>query len=254
MFTHLGLDDVTKQRMLQAQMLSKEARGGRLNLGKKVSVPKDVMIEELNLPSNRGSRMFQERLKRAERFTLENVANSAHNAMSAHPVAVPPPQIIQKPQGGKENQAFTTAGKHSLVMNLQKTLSKKGSPDVLAPGYSAPLNEIPHEKFNTTAIPRFYWSPWREALRHDKELLEALNAQLPLPQRHQVAHYRCFNRSPMPFGGALSSKRVIPVISFEAQESPNLPGATLDRMQHRPNFNIAPRGWRGHQCPESNEL
>ncbi|XP_037118036.1 myozenin-2 isoform X2 [Syngnathus acus] len=230
MFTHLGLDDVTKQRMLQAQMLSKEARGGRLNLGKKVSVPKDVMIEELNLPSNRGSRMFQERLKRAERFTLENVANSAHNAMSAHPVAVPPPQIIQKPQGGKENQAFTTAG------------------------YSAPLNEIPHEKFNTTAIPRFYWSPWREALRHDKELLEALNAQLPLPQRHQVAHYRCFNRSPMPFGGALSSKRVIPVISFEAQESPNLPGATLDRMQHRPNFNIAPRGWRGHQCPESNEL
>ncbi|KAM9832840.1 myozenin-2-like [Syngnathus typhle] len=228
MFTHLGLDDVTKQRILQAQMLSKEARGGRLNLGMKVSVPKDVMIEELNLPSNRGSRMFQERQKRAERFTLENVANIAHNA--AHPVAVPPPQIIQKPQGGKENQAFATAG------------------------YSAPLNEIPHEKFNTTAIPRFYWSPWREALRHDKELLEALNAQLPLPQRHQVAHYRCFNRSPMPFGGALSSKRVIPVISFEAQESPNLPGATLDRMHHRPNFNIAPRGWRGHQCPESNEL
>ncbi|XP_077434159.1 myozenin-2-like isoform X1 [Vanacampus margaritifer] len=252
MFTQPGLDDVTKQRMLQARMLSKEARGGRLNLGKKVSVPKDVMMEELNLPSNRGSRMFQERQKRAERFTLENVANSAHNAMSVYPVVVPPPQIIQGPQGGKENQAFSIPGKHSLVVNLQKTLAKKGSPDVLAPGYSAPLKEIPHEKFNTTVIP--YWSPWREALRHDKELLEGLNVQLPLPQRHQLAHYRCFNRSPMPFGGALSNKRVIPVISFEAQESQNLPGATVERMCHRPNFNRAPRGWGGHQCPESNEL
>lgn len=45
-------------------------QGGR-NLGKKISVPKDVMIEELTVPSNRGSRMFQERQKRSEMFTLE---------------------------------------------------------------------------------------------------------------------------------------------------------------------------------------
>lgn len=50
-----------------------------LNLGKKISVPKDVMMEELNLSSNRGSRMFQERQKRAERFTLENTANHVHD-------------------------------------------------------------------------------------------------------------------------------------------------------------------------------
>lgn len=47
-----------------------------LNLGKKVSTPKDVMIEELNLTSNRGSRMFQERQKRVDRFTVENAANA----------------------------------------------------------------------------------------------------------------------------------------------------------------------------------
>lgn len=51
-----------------------------------------------------------------------------------HAEAVPPPQIIQEPQGGKENQTFSVTGKHSLVMNLQKTVAKKGSPDVLAPG------------------------------------------------------------------------------------------------------------------------
>lgn len=52
---------------------------GGLNLGKKISVPKDVMMEELNLPSNRGSRMFQERQRRVERFTLENATNNAYN-------------------------------------------------------------------------------------------------------------------------------------------------------------------------------
>lgn len=55
---------------------------GSLNLGKKISVPKDVMMEELNLTSNRGSRMFLERQKRAERFTLENIANDVNNTSS----------------------------------------------------------------------------------------------------------------------------------------------------------------------------
>uniref|UniRef100_A0A1A8BZL1 Myozenin 3a n=1 Tax=Nothobranchius kadleci TaxID=1051664 RepID=A0A1A8BZL1_NOTKA len=224
---HSGLDEVTKQRMLQAKVLSQEARGG-LNLGKKISVPKDVMIEELNLSSNRGSRMFQERLRRAEKFTLENASGSAY--INVHLEADPPQQIALEPQGGKENQAFSI------------------------PGYSKPLKQIPHEKFNTTVIPKSYCSPWREALG-DEEVLNALNTQLPqVPQRQQPANYRCFNRSPMPFGGMMASKRVIPVIGFEALESQNLPGETLDRMCQRPNFNRAPRGWGFDFSPESNEL
>ncbi|KAM8733412.1 uncharacterized protein AB9X84_025173 isoform 3-T4 [Acanthopagrus schlegelii] len=79
MMMQSGVDDITKQRMLQARALSQEARGKGLNLGKKISVPKDVMMEELNLPSNRGSRMFQERQRRVERYTLENSADGAHN-------------------------------------------------------------------------------------------------------------------------------------------------------------------------------
>ncbi|XP_044061351.1 myozenin-2 isoform X3 [Siniperca chuatsi] len=255
MMMQSGQDDMTKQRMLQAKALSKEARREGLNLGKKISIPKDVMMEELNLPSNRGSRMFQERQRRVERFTLENAANDAYNTSNVHPEAVPPLQIISEPQGGKENQAFSIPGKHSLVMNLQKTVAKKGSPDVLAPGYSGPLKEVPHEKFNTTVIPKSYWSPWREALGGSEELLNALNTQLPqLPQRLQPANYRCFNRSAMPFGGTTASKRVIPVISFEAVESKQLPSIALDRMCQRPNFNRAPKGWRIDYCPESNEL
>nr|XP_057919718.1 myozenin-2 isoform X1 [Doryrhamphus excisus] len=255
MLMHSGLDEMVKHKMLQAKALSQEAKGGRLNLGKKISVPRDVMIEELNLPSNRGSRMFQERQKRAERFTLENASFGAQNNISAHPMAVPPPQISEAPRGGKENQAISIPGKHSLVMNLQKTVAKKGSPGVLAPGYSGPLREIAPEKFNTTVIPRSYCSPWREALGQNDELREAISAQLaPLPQRYQPAKYRCFNRSAVPFGGGAASKRVIPVISFEALEPKTLPGAALDRMCQRPNFNRAPTGWGGHDSPESNDL
>ena len=54
---------------------------GGLKLGKKISVPQDVMMEELNLPSNRGSRMFQERQRRVEKYILESVANGTHSAI-----------------------------------------------------------------------------------------------------------------------------------------------------------------------------
>ncbi|KAM9603833.1 myozenin-3 isoform 3-T5 [Morphnus guianensis] len=44
----------------------------RLDLGKKVSVAQDLMIEELSLPNNRGSLLFQQRQKRMQRFTFEH--------------------------------------------------------------------------------------------------------------------------------------------------------------------------------------
>ncbi|XP_031714062.1 myozenin-2 isoform X2 [Anarrhichthys ocellatus] len=231
MMMQSGLDDVTKQRMLQAQALCKEARGEGLNLGKKISIPKDVMMEELNLPSNRGSRMFQERQKRVERFTLENIANDAYNTNTVHPEAFLPPHIFAQPQGEKENQAFSI------------------------PGYSGPLKDIPHEKFNTTVIPKSYSSPWSQSLGDNIELLEALRTQLPqLPQRQQPSNYRSFNRSAMPFCGAAVSERVIPAIGFEAVESQKLPDIALGRMCPRTNFNRAPRGWGIDYNPESNEL
>ncbi|KAL6473934.1 hypothetical protein MHYP_G00174950 [Metynnis hypsauchen] len=247
---------LTKQRRQQALALSKEARGERLNLGKKVSVPKDVMMEELNLTSNRGSRMFQERQKRVEKYTVEGTAdassviyNNQHFSQLQNQS-----QTSAHSQGGKENVACPVPGKHSLVTTLKKTVAKKGSPSVLAPGYSGPLKEIPREKFNVTVIPKSYCSPWREALGNNEELLSTLNSQLPQPEKLPPANYRCFNRVAMPFGGSMHSKRVIPVIGFEALESQSLPGLALDRMSERRNFNRAPRGWGSGSVPESNEL
>ena len=43
-----------------------------LNLGKKISVPRDVMLEELSLLTNRGSKMFKLRQMWVEKFIYEN--------------------------------------------------------------------------------------------------------------------------------------------------------------------------------------
>ncbi|KAJ8015311.1 hypothetical protein DPEC_G00024810 [Dallia pectoralis] len=241
-----GNDDLAKLRIQQARALCSEARGGRLNLGKKISVPKDVMMEELNLTSNRGSRMFQDRQKRVERFTLENQVYDSYSNGRPEPMS---PQVMEDSQLGKENQAHMASGKHSLLTSLQKTIAKKGSPNVIAPGYGGPLKEIPREKFNLTT--RSYCSPWREALG-DSEEPKSLHIQQTTPQ---PANYRCFNRAARPFGGVgLQSRRVIPVIGFEQMDSQHLPGTALDRMCKRPNFNRAPRGWTHNYSPESTDL
>ncbi|CAL8263950.1 unnamed protein product [Lota lota] len=249
MMMQLGPDEQTKHRMQLAKALCNEVRGGELNLGQKSSVPIDVMLEELQLPSNRGSRMFQERQKRVEQFTLENTVNGSNTGNFGK---VLPPQPIPEPQAGKENLLSPRVGKHSLVLNLQKTIAKKGNPEVLAPGYSGPLRQVPCEKFNSTVIPRSYSSPWREGVGDNQQILAALTERLPQPPEPHT--FRCFNRSALPFGGPMASKRVIPVISFEALEAQNLPSISHNCMSQRPNFNRAPKGWGMDHCPESSEL
>lgn len=46
--------------------------GSKLNLGKKISIPRDVMLEELSLLTNKGSKMFKLRQLRVEKFIYEN--------------------------------------------------------------------------------------------------------------------------------------------------------------------------------------
>lgn len=43
-----------------------------MNLGKKVSIPRDIMIEELSHFGNRGARLFKMRQRRSDKYTFEN--------------------------------------------------------------------------------------------------------------------------------------------------------------------------------------
>lgn len=43
-----------------------------MDLGKKVSIPRDIMLEELSHLSNRGARLFKMRQRRSDKYTFEN--------------------------------------------------------------------------------------------------------------------------------------------------------------------------------------
>ncbi|XP_061092326.1 myozenin-2-like isoform X2 [Conger conger] len=228
---------------------------GRLNLGKKICVPQDIMTEELQLPSNRGSRMFQERMKRAERFTLENAANPP----TCYPVLNPVShiQMPQNTQGGKENvrTEVIVQPRKMLVTTLDKTVAKKGTPNVIAPGYAGPLKEMPMEKFNLTVTPKGYCSPWREALGPSVNSQFTFNLPSPEPpQKQYLTHYRCFNRAPIPFNREAQAPRLVPIPRAEVVEAQGLPIQNSDRAGRQHNFNRAPRGWGINYNPESIEL
>lgn len=53
-----------------------------MDLGKKVSVPKDIMLDELSYASNRGSRLFKMRQKRSEKYTFESIQNANNKQLN----------------------------------------------------------------------------------------------------------------------------------------------------------------------------
>ncbi|XP_016418249.1 myozenin-2-like isoform X1 [Sinocyclocheilus rhinocerous] len=244
--------DVPKK---EQQELCSDTDGACLNLGKKISVPRDLMMEELNLLSNRGSIMFHERLKRVERFTLENIAQRHLSHLE---------ETLQgqnATQGEKGSDCFNSEsyinqpGKNSLVTTLKHMVAKKGIPSVLAPGYGGPLKEVPPEKFNVTVIPKSYQSPWEEKPIDNESLLAKISTHLPEPPyKLTPANYKCFNRAPTPFGGTAGTVRTLPLPGFEMLQAHTEPHLTWDWMCHRPNFNRTPRGWSTKYAAESPDL
>lgn len=59
---------------------------GVMDLGKKLSTPKDIMLEELSLLSNRGSRLFKMRQRRSEKYTFESIQNEANALLNVSPL------------------------------------------------------------------------------------------------------------------------------------------------------------------------
>uniref|UniRef100_A0A8C6IU32 Uncharacterized protein n=1 Tax=Melopsittacus undulatus TaxID=13146 RepID=A0A8C6IU32_MELUD len=217
----------------------------RLDLGKKVSTTRDLMIEELSLPHNRGSRLFQQRQRRMQRFTFENLSShrevglaggapweDAGGQQSYHSEL----HVAASPQGGPPEVPKKT----EKVLKMSKILN----PDALAPGYSGPLKEVPPEKFNATAIPKGYRSPWHDLLGDKADAV--LSEYLP-PMRPSLWDFRSFNRTPAPFDRTQLSE----LFFVPATELDNL--SALEVIDHRRNFNRVPQGWV-RILPESDEL
>ncbi|NXD26021.1 MYOZ3 protein, partial [Spelaeornis formosus] len=224
----------------------------QLDLGKKMSTTQDLMIEELSLPNNRGSRLFQQRQRRVQRFVFEHPSGSQHTG-KGDPAGAVNEQMVRENAGGQENYhselhiaASPQSGPPEVPKKSEKVLhmSKVLNPSALAPGYSSPLKEIPHEKFNVTAIPKGYRSPWQE-LFGDRD--GAVYGKNPPLMRPPAWDFRSFNRTPAPFDRALVGE----LFSLPTVELDNL--SVLEVISHRPNFNRVAQGWV-RILPESEEL
>ncbi|XP_074740064.1 myozenin-3 isoform X1 [Strix uralensis] len=235
----------------------------QLDLGKKMSTPQDLMIEELSLRNNRGSQLFQQRQRRMQRFVFEHPsgykefpepgAGGSHRTEKGDPEGTANEWTAGEDADGQQSYhselhvaASPQGGPPAVPKKTEKVLqmSKILNPDALAPGYSGPLKEVPPEKFNITAIPKGYRSPWQDLLS-DKD--NAVHGENQLLLRPSPWDFRSFNRTPTPFDKALLSDP----FSVPAMELDNL--SVLEVIAHRPNFNRVPQGWV-RVLPESDEL
>uniref|UniRef100_A0A8C0F563 Myozenin 3 n=1 Tax=Bubo bubo TaxID=30461 RepID=A0A8C0F563_BUBBB len=210
----------------------------QLDLGKKMSTPQDLMIEELSLRNNRGSQLFQQRQRRMQRFVFEHPSGYKEVGLWLIPWL-------------RAGQPFLLVlhvfpAPSPLHNKLPQPSCSRSSSHCLSPhaGYSGPLKEVPPEKFNITAIPKGYRSPWQDLLG-DKD--NAVHGENQLLMRPSPWDFRSFNRTPTPFDKALLSDP----FSVPAVELDNL--SILEVIAHRPNFNRVPQGWV-RVLPESDEL
>ncbi|XP_052416925.1 myozenin-2 isoform X1 [Carassius gibelio] len=228
----------TQERKMQAAAICREIHATdelEMDLGRKVSAPKEIMLEELSLASNRGSRLFKMRQKRSEKYTFESVqneTNTQHNTDAPGPSAETTNNLSNESLG---------------VDQIANTLN----PETIAPGYGVPLKDVPAEKFNCTAMPRSYQSPWEQALISDPSLAETLVTCMPEPQtRQEIPQYKSFNRVAIPFGGFGKAPKA-PVKSFDVNNSLPSPSPkpAAPAPVNRPTFNRTASGWVTDSAP-----
>jgi len=188
------------------------------DLGTKIKTPKDVMLEELSLLKNKGSKMFRMRQQRVEKFivTNENLQN-LQNLLTAPPV---PP----KPELPKQEKVEETVDEEAEKAKRRKDYV------------------------------RSYVSPWERAMKDNEELKATMKSSMPGPiQLHQdLPHYKSFNRTALPFGGFDKAFKMLtfelPEVKVASEEPEPIPTMQAD-IRSRPSFNRTPIGW---VCNEDN--
>ncbi|XP_019654032.1 myozenin-3 isoform X3 [Ailuropoda melanoleuca] len=204
-----------------------------LDLGKKLSVPQDLMMEELSLRNNRGSLLFQKRQRRAQKFTFEFAASPRVVANG-----------LEAQNCRSELHTFpASSGGPEDAQSAAFSAERARSPSALAPGYAEPLKGIPPEKFNHTAIPKGYRCPWQEFISY-RDYQRDGRSHTP-----SLFQYRNFNKTPVPFGGPLVGETV------PRAGTPFVPEliSGLELLRLRPSFNRVAQGWV-RNLPESEDL
>ncbi|CAG03730.1 unnamed protein product, partial [Tetraodon nigroviridis] len=167
------------ERKKRAAAICREVHGSNgdlMDLGKKLSIPKDIMLEELSLLSNRGSRLFKMRQRRSEKYTFESIQNEANTQLS-----------------------------NDVLNENTVTVEIKVDPpadDPPANTNSAAASAAAAVQLDASSVPRSYHSPWEQEILSDPSLAETIKLRMPGPDpRPNLPEYKSFNRKSPPKSG-----------------------------------------------------
>nr|XP_057915086.1 myozenin-1a [Doryrhamphus excisus] len=258
------------------------------DLGRKIGTPKDIMLEELSLLKNKGSKMFKMRQQRVEKFIYENnpdifCGDSMDNlqgfvpSLSGHTgsqtinlgghllskdvgqlhygvfqygggAPVPPP----KP-GSKGGVAAVDGGTGGAGGQGEGQLGKDGKEDKSNEG--SLLTGGGKDDASKKMHVKTYISPWEKAMKGDECLLSTLKMAMPSPAKQmELRKYKSFNRSPLPYGGYEKANQLM---KFQLPDTVKIkvvvepPVVYQQDINVRPSFNRTPIGWVGSSEPSS---
>ncbi|XP_060951513.1 myozenin-1b [Limanda limanda] len=196
-----------------------DPEASEFDLGTKIKTPKDLMLEELSLLSNKGSKMFRMRQQRVDKFIVTN-----QNMQNLENLLICPPPVAPKPEMPK-------------VEVVEETVDEEADKEAKRKEYI-----------------RTYVSPWERAMRGNLELTATMKGNMPGPiEIHpDLILYKSFNRTALPFGGNDKACKmlafVLPEPSVANDEPESLASLQAD-IRSRPSFNRTPIGW---VCSEDN--
>lgn len=243
-----------------------------LNLGKKISVPRDVMLEELSLLTNRGSKMFKLRQMRVEKFIYENNPNVfSDNSLDHFQKFLPTVggQLGTAVQGmayskgeGAQAGTYGSAGHIGAdQLHHQGFGSGSGSGGAGGPGGQAGrggaagtagagemgAGDPSGGEGKHVTIFKTYISPWERAMGIDSQQKVELGVDLlAYGGKAELPQYKSFNRTAMPYGGyeKASKRMTFQMPKFDLGPLLSEPLVLYNQnLSNRPSFNRTPIPW-----------
>ncbi|XP_019719541.1 myozenin-1a isoform X1 [Hippocampus comes] len=249
------------------------------DLGRKIGTPRDIMLEELSLLKNKGSKMFKMRQQRVDKFIYENNPDIFYgDSMDELQKFVPT-------VGGQMGSQTIHLGGYLLSKDTSQqhyggmyggrasmTQPKPGSKGGEAGGAGRVGGSAggqgggQHGKdglhggsdggkddASKKTHPKTYISPWEKAMKGDESLLATLKGFMPGPVHHiELRKYKCFNRTAMPYGGF---EKALQFMKFQMPDTQKNKVVVLPTLEYghdlklRRSFNRTPIGWVGSSEP-----
>ncbi|XP_071419840.1 myozenin-1 [Pithys albifrons albifrons] len=238
----------------------------KLNLGKKISIPRDVMLEELSLLTNKGSKMFKLRQLRVEKFIYENNPDAfTANSVDHFQKFIPPGGHYGEDAHGYAQGRMVggvTAGQHGSSKQQHPGVpprpGSKGGPGDTEGEHAGKLSGSGGEGGDgaekdgksggkKVTIFKTYISPWERAMGISPEDKSQFTTDLlSYSPKADFPHYKSFNRTAMPYGGyeKAAKRMTFKVPQFDI--CPLLPESLMIYNQNfskRPSFNRTPIPW-----------